>query len=471
MTRSIVWFRRDLRLTDNPCLRQAAEDSEALLPLFVVTDESRGEASCWWLHHSLLSLAEDLQAMGSELICLRGDPEQCIAELAAEHDVQRVYWGDDHSPAGREQSERLQSKLQNIGIEVKRCNTTLLNRPDAIENQSGDPYRVFTPYWKRVLQNGIERDISEKPESLPSPWKVDNAVEIEALDLLPDHPWHEKLSPHWQPGESTVLERLREYVEQSIDGYAQDRDRPDIEGTSKLSPHLAFGEIGPAQIVAAVQGAQMPENDRERFLAEIGWREFAWYLLYHFPETVSEPLNQKFRQFPWRNDYAEDLRRWQKGTTGIPLVDAGMRQLWETGWMHNRVRMIVASFLIKNLGIHWREGADWFADTLVDHDIASNTMGWQWCAGSGADAAPYFRIFNPVTQAEKYDPQGEYIARWIPELADLSGDTRHQPWSDDGDLFTDPEGSTYPPPMVDLKESRQRALDDYQAMKDRVESE
>ncbi len=432
----IHWFRRDLRLTDNPALDWAASQKQPLLLVYIHSPEedapwAPGAASRWWLHQSLQQLDRSLEQQGQRLLLRRGPAARVLDELIAQSGARAVSWNRLYEPAPLARDRDIDRTLRERGLEVHVGDAGLLIEPDRIATGQGQPYRVFTPFWKAVLRQLPMPQISAPPE-LPPPVALD-PLPLEALELQPGHPWADKLAGHWQAGEAAALDRLDHFLAQGLHGYAQGRDRPDLDGTSALSPHLHFGEIGPRQVLAEAGPAE-PGN---RFLAELGWREFARHLLFHFPRSCDEALNPRYAGFPWRSgDAAQpELAAWQRGETGIDLVDAGMRQLWETGWMHNRVRMIVASLLSKNLGIHWREGARWFWDTLVDADLASNSLGWQWVAGCGADAAPYFRIFNPDTQAEKFDPDGEYRRRWL--------------------------GGPRPEPIVDLKASRQQALDSY----------
>ena len=350
----------------------------------------------------------------------------------------------------------------------------MLYEPWEITKNDGGPFRVFTPFWKACIRAGLPAEVPAPPDRLPAVNSRIGSEKLDALELLPTVRWDKAFPDHWQPGETGAQEKLDDFLEQSVISYRDDRDRPDIAGTSRLSPHLHFGEISPRQIVAATSRATGTDSRRgivtntDAFVREVGWREFACHLLYHFPFTVDRPLNERFDRFPWARDYKRHLRAWQRGRTGIPIVDAGMRELWHTGWMHNRVRMIVASLLTKNMLVPWQEGAHWFWDTLVDADLASNTLGWQWVAGCGADAAPYFRIFNPVTQAQKFDPSGHYIRQWVPEIAALPDRYLPQPWMAPESVLHDAGiqmGRDYPAPLIDLKATRERALERYQSIK------
>ncbi len=477
---AIVWFRQDLRLADNPALNTALEKHERIIPLFIHTIATPGEwehgsASRWWLHHSLKSLNSSLRALGSRLIIRSGD--NCLdvlQQLAAETKAGHVYWNRLYEPQHIERDTAIKQALKNDGIEVSSFNGTLLHEPWDIEKNDGGPFRVFTPFWKACVKAGLADGQDQAPQRLPPVNRNISSAKPASLELLPKIRWDKAFTDYWQPGEAGAQQCLDDFLDHAVLNYQDDRDRPDITGTSMLSAHLHFGEISPQQIVARTGYAISINNQRgmvagsETFIREIGWREFAYHLLYHFPHTVDRPLHERFNKFPWEKNYSRNLRAWQQGRTGIPLVDAGMRQLWQTGWMHNRVRMIVASLLTKNMLIPWQEGAKWFWDTLVDADLASNTLGWQWTAGCGADAAPYFRIFNPVTQAEKFDPMGIYIRQWVPEIAALPNKYLFQPWAAPANLLDEHgirPGKDYPRPVVDLKASRERALERYQAIK------
>lgn len=462
MTTALVLFRRDLRLTDNPALSAACAEHAHVLPVFIHADDETawpdGAASRWWLHHSLGSLKRSLHRHHADLHLARGDTLATLQTLIKQSGADAVYWNRQYEPASIKRDTRIKQVLHGQGIEVHSHNAALWSEPWTIATGQGVPYRVFTPYWRKL------RPRLGTPEPLVEPslagWKkLPDGLALGDLALLPRVRWDQGLANNWTPGEAGAREMLDLFCDDAIGDYARARDLPARPGTSRLSPHLHFGEISPRQIhfelLQQTQSrAAAKRPDIEPYLRELGWREFAHHLLYHFPATPQENFNARFNAFPWAADDAVALQRWRRGRTGIPLVDAGMRELWHTGWMHNRVRMIVASFLCKNLRQHWHHGARWFWDTLVDADLANNTLGWQWVAGCGADAAPYFRVFNPVTQSKKFDPRGEYLARWLPELADLPVPLRHEPWKEAGVL----ERCGYPAPMVDLGESRQQAL-------------
>jgi deoxyribodipyrimidine photo-lyase len=464
----LVWFRRDLRLADNPALDWAARSGRPVVPVFVLDDEDHddwlpGAASRWWLHGSLQALHVDLRDIGSGLTLRQGQAKKVITDLAVTLDVAAVVWNRMYDPGTVERDASIKNALLERGLEAKSFQAALLFEPWDIRTKTGVPYRVFTPFWRLCRQLSVP-PCSARPEHLRS---VDDPLPFsESLHswlLLPSGPdWAGGLQEQWVPGERAALRRLEAFLSGALRVYANDRDRPDRDGTSMLSPHLHFGEISPRQIWHAIQ-AREPGDGEETFLKEVGWREFCHQLLFNNPTLPDANLQVAFDAMPWRNDAAA-LERWQHGKTGYPIVDAGMRQLWQTGWMHNRVRMIVASFLTKHLLIDWRCGERWFWDTLVDADLANNSAGWQWVAGSGADASPFFRIFNPMAQSRKFDPSGAYLRRWLPELKDLSDDAIHEPWTatrEDLERAGVNLGSNYPEPMVDHKSARERALEAY----------
>lgn len=471
---ALVWFRHDLRLTDQPALAAALSRHERVVPCFVF-DEDRpwapGAASRWGLHQALAGLEQSLRELGSRLILRRGRAQQVLPQLLRESGARAVYWNRRYEPAAMEGDRALKAALTEDGIDVHGFNAALLAEPWEISNRQGQPYKVFTPFWKVARQQPV-------PEPLPAPDALPSvpdlaSLSLESLELTPKQGWDAGLHETWPLSESAAQERLAAFVAGPLADYARLRDCPARAATSRLSPALHFGLLSPRQVWWAVMGSSAAQGKgAERFLAELGWREFAHHLLFHFPHTTDAPLDERFADFPWRarSDYGQDLQAWQQGQTGIPIVDAGMRELWHSGWMHNRVRMIVASLLCKNLLIPWQEGARWFWDTLVDADLANNTLGWQWVAGSGADAAPYFRIFNPLLQGEKFDPQGEYVRRWVPEIAELPARHIHQPWNAPDDVLARAGirlDHDYPRPIVDLKGSRQRALAAFEQIKRR----
>jgi len=474
---AIVWFRRDLRLTDNPALDRAVRSHDTIIPLYVhAPDEESpwepGAASCWWLDRSLEALDVDLRARGSRLAIRRGPTFDALRTAAREHAVCAVYWNRLYDPAVKIRDTRIKEGLRADGISVWSGNGALLFEPWTVLNGAGRPYRVFSPFWKTCRQRLSFQDLSPAPTKIKSPPPTGADLERETLGLAPTIPWDTGMRETWVPGESGARDQLEQFTSACLKDYVRGRDRPALSQTSRLSPHLHFGEVGPRQIASAVLSlsAVTPglEEAAEKYLSEIGWREFAHHLLFHFPDLPERPLDERFEAFPWRGSAESDLIAWQRGRTGIPIVDAGMRELWHTGWMHNRVRMIVGSFLTKNLRIPWQYGARWFWETLVDADLASNTFGWQWIAGCGADAAPYFRVFNPVRQSEKFDADGGYVRRWVPEIGNLSGTHLYAPWTCPDQELTGAGihlGETYPKPLVDLAVSRKQALDAYQSIR------
>ncbi|RDS79666.1 deoxyribodipyrimidine photo-lyase [Dyella monticola] len=466
MTTAIVLFRRDLRLNDNPALSAAYASHSRVLPLYIHTENEDapwqlGGASRWWLHHSLRALHEQLRERGGQLHLCKGNTLPSLRDVIEHSGTRAVYWNRRYEPAAIARDTHVKQALREQGIEVHSYSATLWREPWQVQTKQDAPYRVFTPYWRSV------RPTLSVVEPLPEPTGVEwadipGSAPLEAFELLPRIPWYKAFGESWCPGERGAWDMLELFCDDALRDYAAARDRPARHGTSRLSPHLHFGEISPQQIFHALhRHAQRIDTRRrpdiEPYLRELGWREFAYHLLYHFPRTPVESFNPRFADFPWAPDDDALLRRWQQGRTGIPLVDAGMRELWQTGWMHNRVRMVVASLLTKNLRQHWLHGARWFWDTLVDADLANNTLGWQWVAGCGADAAPYFRIFNPVSQAQKFDPDGTYLRRWLPELAQLPNDLLHEPWKD----ASVAQRTGYLPPMLNLQASRAAALGAY----------
>ncbi len=473
--RALHWFRDDLRLADNPALACAAE-SGALACLYILDEDGDrrqlGGASRWWLSRSLDALSRELSSRGGRLDILRGDPAKLLPAFAESTGVARVTWNRRYDAASIKLDTCLKERLSDAGIEVRSFNGNLLNEPWQVTSRAGRPMMVFTPYWRAARARGEPAAPLAAPSRInafPLPDSIrDESCRLAELGLEPSKPdWAGGLRESWTPGEDGAREQLGDFLGGGLGGYAEMRDRPGRDSTSRLSPHLRFGEISPGQIWHALGTARESgeaagsATDAEKFLSELGWREFSYHLLFHNPDIATRNYDERFDSFPWKPD-AEALRRWQRGQTGIPLVDAGMRELWQTGWMHNRTRMVTASFLIKHLLQDWREGERWFWDTLVDADPANNAASWQWVAGSGADASPYFRIFNPVTQSETHDPKGSYIRQWVPELAGLSERDIHQPWKASASALHEAGvriGETYPSPIIDLAFGRQRALD------------
>ncbi len=472
----VVWFRDDLRLNDNPALHLAAQTGSAVIPLFILDEESRGlrvrgGAQRWWLHHSLASLGEALSKRGSQLVLRRGPALDALLGVIEASGAGAVHWNRRYTPGGIATDTAIKEALSARGIEVHSFAGRLIHEPARLETKAGGPYKVYTPFW-RALEGGEEpREPLPAPSSLRGPKRLPASDRLKSWALLPEKPnWASEIARTWTPGEDEALARLDAFVRDGLKDYSKQRDDPgDAEGTSALSPHLAVGEISPHQVWHATR--RLPKDVARKnvvtFRREIAWREFSHYLLYRFPKLGTENYNSRFDDFEWRSD-RRALKAWQQGRTGYPIVDAGMRQLWRTGWMHNRVRMITASFLTKHLLVDWREGEAWFWDTLVDADEASNASNWQWVAGSGADAAPYFRIFNPILQGEKFDPDGSYVRRFVPEVAKLPDKYIHKPWdAPDGVLEKAGVelGKTYPERIVEHAGARQRALAAYDGIK------
>lgn len=469
---TIVWFRQDLRLSDNPALFEAAARGP-VLPVFVYEDpEDTGDpsplggASRWWLHHSLAKLEEALPG----LVILRGSARTIIPLMVAEVGAKAVFWNRCYEPHAIARDTDIKTALKAAGTEVQSFKAGLLFEPWDIQTKSGGPFKVYSPFWKTARQKPVDAPLAE-PKSI-SIVPFEGSVSLEALNLLPERPnWAAGWGDIWQPGGSGARARLAAFLNHGLAGYGELRNRPDLENVSRLSPHLHFGEISPRQVWHAAQHLMLQDpgkaDDGYKFLSEIAWREFSHHLLYHFPDLPTANWKPAFNAYPWR-DSEGDLQRWQKGETGYPIVDAGMRELWNTGYMHNRVRMIAASFLVKHLRLHWRHGEAWFRETLVDADLANNAAGWQWVAGSGADAAPYFRIFNPITQGAKFDPDGVYTRKWVPELKDLPTADLFAPFAASPLVLESAGvrlGDIYPHPIVDHGEARRAALAGYEAVR------
>lgn len=462
----VVWFRRDLRLADHRALTQAAAAGGQVLPLYILDDVTPGEfrlggAARWWLHGSLAVLNGELSRRGGGLCLRKGKTPEVLATLLAEAEVGAIYATRGNEPWERDLDDDVAKLCKARGVGFQTFGGRLMFEPEAMLS-AGKPYRVFTPFWRACLR--------APPPSAPLP--IPPAMQFAAArsetlgdwNLRPAQPdWAQGLRATWIPGEAAALARLKTFVAEGLASYADMRDRLDLNATSRLSPHLSFGELSPNQVwhAASAAGARgKAERASEAFLRELLWREFAAHQLFHFPRLAAEPLKAQFERFPWRDDPA-GLAAWKQGQTGYPIVDAAMRELWQTGFMPNRARMIVASFLTKHLLLPWQTGAEWFLDTLVDADLASNAANWQWVAGSGIDAAPYFRIFNPVLQAQKFDPDGEYVRRFLPELADLPAPHMHAPWQAPAAILAAAGvnlGATYPAPIVEHGVARARAL-------------
>lgn len=464
MTKKIAihWFRQDLRLADNPSLQAAAAHGQ-VLPIYILDDHNAGDnviggAGRWWLHHSLNALN---QSLDGQLRVFCGDAQKIILNLCQRHSITAVFWNRCYEPWRMQRDQELKSHLTAQNIEAKSFNGSLLWEPWEIQKADGTPYKVFTPFYQKgCLHNGPKiRTPQGAPQSLPCAPGNFSEASLDSLKLLPKIPWDKQLEPHWEIGETGAQKALEQFAQTGIAHYKSGRDFPAKAHVSKLSPRLHWGELSPQQIWHRIQFTGDNENVAH-FTRELGWREFSYSLLYHNPELPRKNLQSKFDRFPWQKN-PDHLRRWQTGTTGYPIVDAGMRELWQTGYMHNRVRMIVGSFLVKNLRLHWHHGQSWFWDCLVDADLANNSASWQWIAGCGADAAPYFRIFNPITQGETFDPSGTYTRRYLPELANLPDRNLFKPWLTPTDILARAGivlGRDYPKPIVDLKTSREQAL-------------
>ena len=464
----LVWFRRDLRLSDNPALAHAVETELDVIPLYILDDDDLeiwrpGAASRWWLHGSLESLQRDLEKLGAKLILRRGSAHSVITSIVDATKASLVLWNRCYDPGALERDSALKTALRETGCKAQSFQGSILFEPWEVRTGSDSPYRVFTPFWRSCRQRSVAAALEEPKQLSPYSETLPRSDALKSWGLQPSRPdWAGGLREAWQVGEAAAQAGLAGFIDDAASSYKQDRDMPGVDGTSMLSPHLHFGEISPRMIWHAIE-AQEPNDGMETFLKEVGWREFCHQLLFHNPTLPNRNLKTEFDAMPWRDD-DEGLRRWRTGQTGYPLIDAGMRQLWQTGWMHNRVRMVVASFLTKHLLIDWRDGERWFWDTLVDADLASNSAGWQWVAGCGADAAPFFRIFNPMTQSRKFDPKGAYIRTWVPEIASLSDHDVHEPWSaSPAELLAAGVelGVSYPKPWVEHAFARQRALNAY----------
>lgn len=475
----ILWFRNDLRLADNRALIAAAALGRPIVPVFILDDDAagkwkRGGASRWWLAGSLESLAKSLEKAGSRLILRRGATLEILPELAKETGADLVYASGAYEPWASKLESALNDRLAKSGVELKRMSGALLVEPERLRTKAGDPFKVYTPFWRALREVGDPQQPKPAPKKLATPPSWPKSDKLADWKLLPTKPdWAGGMRDAWTPGEAGAQKRLRTFLDAALSSYADNRDRPDMAGTSRLSPHLHFGEISPAQCwhAASAHAAAHPGSERglEVFLKEVVWREFSYHSLVHWPALPDEPFRPEFATFPWNADRnGKLLEAWQQGRTGYPLVDAGLRQLWTTGWMHNRVRMVAASFLVKHLRLHWADGEAWFWDTLVDADLASNAASWQWVAGSGADAAPYFRIFNPMKQGATFDPEGKYVREWVPELAKLPDDCIHAPWDAPPAVLAAAGvilGKTYPRPVVDHATARDAALKAFEILK------
>jgi len=479
VTTVLVWLRRDLRLADNAALHAAVGQGAAIIPVYIHCPSEAGKwalggASRWWLHHSLSALSRSLEGCGSRLVLrAAGSSADALIELAQETGAAAVHWNRLYEPQAIERDVAVQERLRESGIEARIHEGDLLFSPHAVRSQSGFAFQVFTPFWNACLKQEEPRAPWPTPRSLPAPKVWPATLTPDGLDLLSGMSWEDGFAKAWVPGESAGLARLHAFLTKGLETYAAGRDIPAHDGVSRMSPYLHFGEISPRHVWHAVRGNRTGDSlsaGAAAYLRELGWREFAQHVLYHWPRTAEEPLRREFAKFPWRPlpEGAPLLRAWQKGRTGIPWVDAGMRELWATGWMHNRVRMSAASYLTKHCRLPWQVGAQWFWDTLVDADLANNSLNWQWSAGCGADAAPYFRIFNPAQQAQRYDPDGTYIRKWVPELAKLPVPWIFRPWDTPASVQAESGfqlGKDYPLPVVGLKQGREEALTAFAAFK------
>ena len=467
---TIVWFRQDLRLEDNSALAAAIERG-IVQPVFIWDQASMqpwavGGASQWWLHHALRDLAASIEGLGGQLSFQIGEPLSELRKLTQLTGASAVFWNRRYEPASIDQDSDVKAALREDGLEVCSFNSRLLFEPWEVQNGSGDPYRVFTPFSKNILKNPLPAPESVRLNDAKWFQAKSAGVALDDLKLLPKIQWDSGMSEMWDPTREGAMKQLERFLAGAVETYHDDRDIPSVTGTSALSPYLNWGQIGPREIAAHLEGKRERTGGRIYF-SEILWREFAYHILFHFPHTTDQPLQEKYAQFPWQNS-PDDLEAWKRGRTGYPIVDAGMRQLWATGWMHNRVRMVVASLLVKHLLLPWQEGAKWFWDTLIDADLASNSLGWQWAGGCGADAAPYFRIFNPIIQGKKFDTDGDYVRRWVPELARVPAKFIHCPWEASEiqlRAWGVTLGDNYPYPIIEHSAGRDRALNALQELK------
>ena len=471
---SIYWIRQDLRLSDNPALCASVE-SGSIIPIYILDkinpeDHKIGSASKIWLHFSLNELNKQFS---DKLIFAKGDPKQILNCLCKSETVSKIFWNRVYEPWSISRDKKIKENIKKKGVQVNTFNGSLLWEPWDVLKNDRTPYRVFTPYYRRGCLNASEpRRPLKKPDNI-NYHEIKNfkSLHIDQLNLLPTHSWKEKIFKSWNIGEKAAIKRLNEFIETEIDDYKEGRNFPFKKNVSRLSPHLHWGEISPNTVWFKAWDLNKlgvkHQQDTDTFLSEMGWREFSNYLLFYFPELPKKNLQKKFDNFSWDKNPLF-LKAWQKGQTGYPIIDAGMRELWSTGYMHNRLRMIVGSFLVKNLLLHWHEGEKWFWDCLVDADLASNSSGWQWIAGCGADAAPYFRIFNPITQGLKFDPNGDYVRKFVPELSLLPNKYLFNPWEAPKDILENANlklGQNYPKPIVEIKESRQKALSAFAKLK------
>ena len=468
----IFWFRQDLRIVDNPGLSKSLK-SDKVLPIYILDDTNSndfamGAASRWWLHSSLRELNKNLD---NKLSLYKGDPSEILESLSSRFNIKGIFWNRCYEPWRIERDKKIKSKFIEKDIIVETFNSALLWEPWEILKSDNTPYKVFTPYYRKgCLMSEAPRMPLSAPNLNTLLEDKENILRLDDLNLLPRIKWYKEMEKLWEPGEKGAHKKLESFLSDGLAGYKEGRNFPSKKNVSQLSAHMHFGEISPNQVWhRAKLKKDLPriEKDLDHFLSELGWREFSYNLLFHFPELPRENLQKKFDNFPWiDNEILFD--KWKKGLTGYPIVDAGMRELWQTGYMHNRVRMIVGSFLVKNLLLHWHKGEEWFWDCLIDADLASNSASWQWVAGSGADAAPYFRIFNPILQGKRFDPDGLYIKKFIPELEQLPTKYLFSPWESPIEVLSEANielGSDYPEPIVDLTESRDRALEAFSTIR------
>lgn len=474
---AVVWFRNDLRLQDNPALIEGSQYTH-LIPLYIWDPQTEapwdpGAASRWWVHHSLKSLNESLLEKNSKLLIVQNKRLHVFKKLLEAFPIHSVFWNRAYEPLIRKSDEEIETFLTEAGVQVKTFSGNLIFEPGQLSKEDGKPYQVYTAFWKCFLKK--KREIFKKVtfNIPPLPESAKNfGISCEALKLLPKIPWDQNFYTHWKPGEEQAHLRWKTFLNKTLPSYKDQRDFPSLKGTSSLSPHLHFGEIHPLRMIQDIEkkfGSLDKIRDEHllQFCKELLWREFAYHLLFAFPSLADESMKKVFDHFPWKAK-GHGFEAWKKGQTGYPIVDAGMRQLWSIGWMHNRVRMIVASFLTKDLNVSWKEGARWFWDTLVDADLANNTQGWQWTAGCGFDAAPFFRIFNPVRQGEKFDPKGDYIRQWCPELKKLPPPWIHKPWLAPDKVLAEAGvklGKDYPHPIIEHDSARKQSLRAFKALK------
>ena len=456
------WFRLDLRLNDNPSLEQLSKEVDSVVPIYIFDENIEiGQASMCWLEKSLLKLNEELTKLNSKLYVFKGDPKKILGEIINNKDISHIFWNRLYDKKSIERDKDIKSFLIHKSIISKTFNGYLLTEPWNIKNKSGSFFKVFTPFWKTNFESLKNKKLKNSPPvKFSFHRKKLNLNEYNLKINIPKKKWMNKILSNWEIGEQYAKIRLKNFIKNKLNNYGSGRDRPDIEFTSRLSAHLHFGEISPMRIFLEVMNSKIDGDNKQKYLSEIGWRDFSYNLLFNYPDMTELPIQSKFLKFPWlkNNNF---LKKWKAGETGIPIVDAGMKELYEMGWMHNRVRMIVGSFLTKNLLLHWKHGEKWFFDTLVDADIGSNAAGWQWISGSGADASPFFRIFNPILQGKKFDPKGDYVRKYIPSLKKIPDKFIHSPWemtNDDQKKYNFILGKDYPSPIVDLSETRKRAL-------------